>query len=378
MRELRTGDRARRPEILPPICLAIAGLLMPAPGGCSASAEVAGVTALRVMTFNILHSSIRNPVGAWKDRRAPVVRTLRAAHADIVCLQEVSAAQIGDLASDLPEYLVLPGAPSGRSAYAFWALMFSAGLTALWLALVLRARRVRARGRLPAFVRSSLLTNAMLTVASVGLSRFILGDFLERGEHCPILLLRERVTATERGSYWLSPHPDRAGSTLPGSPTPHVVTWARIEDRHGGPPCVVYNTHLGLLPWTAGRTARELLAQLDHDWDGATQILAGDFNATPRSALLRALLASRAGPAPAFRDAWTEARHHCGTASTFRLGSGAAGPRIDYILVRPSPGVASATTTTSRDVHPSASDHRSLLAELLLAGPGVAGPRVAR
>jgi endonuclease/exonuclease/phosphatase family metal-dependent hydrolase len=273
------------------------------------------------MTFNVLHESMRNFAAPWVIRRPIVAKTIRSIQPDIACLQEVSARQLGDLSLDLAEYDFIEGTPSGATTLPHWA-----------------------SGMAPA-------------------ARWVLGDFYDAGELCPILLRRGSLSAARHGSFLL--HPEQAGNFSGGSRTPHIVNWARVEES-GRPACFVYNTHLGLVPWTARRTARELMERLDQDWNHEPQILAGDFNSTPAGAVVRSLLAGRNAGPPAFHDAWIEARRQGGTGRTFHWGFGLPGPRLDYILVRPLCPVLTASTSAVKTGGVFASDHAAFTAELEL------------
>ncbi len=278
--------------------------------------------ALRVMTFNILHDSVRNFTPAWARRRPLVAETIRSARPDVACLQEVSGRQLEDLAHELPEYEFLQGADSGAT-------------------------------RVPAWV---------LGVA--GIARLVLGDFFDRGELCPILLRKGRVSCVQHGSLWVSPHGESSEPVLEQSPTPHVVSWARVEVGSGAN-FAIYNTHRGLLPWTEARVATRLLAALDGGWD-VPQILVGDFNSPAAWPLMRSLTAKRPGNLPAFRDAWLEAKVREGAGQTFHWGFGLPGLRLDYILVRPQCLVSHARLSEARIGGIFASDHFALVAELEL------------
>jgi endonuclease/exonuclease/phosphatase family metal-dependent hydrolase len=277
---------------------------------------------LRITTFNVLHESMRNFSARWAARRPLVAETIRSIEPDIACLQEVSSRQLEDLRLDLPAYDFIEGTASGATKLPAWA-----------------------SGMVPA-------------------ARLVLGDFYDAGELCPILMRRGRVHAAQHGSFWVSQHPEGSRTFLGGTRTPHIVNWARVEDSSGQQGCFVYNTHLGLVPWTARRTAKELIERLDRDWNHEAQILVGDFNSTPAGPVIRALLQSRSGGLPAFHDVWVEARLRDGPGSTYHWAFGLPGPRLDYILVRPPYPVLSASTASVRRGHIFASDHHALTAEL--------------
>jgi len=276
---------------------------------------------MRVMTFNILHDAVRNLTPAWAARRPAVVRTVRDLDPDVACLQEVSVRQLDHLREDLPEYDFIPGVPTGLT-------------------------------RVPRFA-SGLL----------GLARPILGDFIDRGELCPVLVRRDRVAAAQHGSARLCFSEAGLGPAWADSPTPHVVTWARLEDSTGFK-FTIHNTHLGILPWNWARTARELLMLLGRDWNGEPQILVGDFNTVPWGPLVRLLREGGDDPSKGFHDAWLEARAREGRGWTFHWGVGWNGPRLDYIMVRPQPRVERAMTVGTRTDRVFPSDHFAVAADL--------------
>jgi len=278
---------------------------------------------LRVMTFNILHDSVRNLAAPWERRRPSVVETIRSGRPDVVCLQEVSPRQLEDLARDLEEYEFVPGVPSGATKLIPW---------------------------LPGLY-------------SIG--RLFLGDFFDRGELCPILVRRGRVEVLGHGCVFSPPRHDGSGRAPILSPTPHVVSWARVRVGSGAA-CAVYNTHRGVTPWTGNRTAGELLAIPDRDWREEPQILVGDFNCLPSWPLVRTLTAERNGGPPPLRDAWRDADARTGPRGTFHWGFGLPGPRLDYILVRPRCAVRSVETLGARIGGVFPSDHFALAAEMEL------------
>ena len=279
---------------------------------------------LRITTFNVLHESMRNLAASWATRRPLVAETIRSIEPDVACLQEVSVRQLEDMRLDLAEYDFIEGMASGATKLPSWA-------------------------------------PGMVPVA-----RWILGDFYDAGELCPILLRRGRFLATQHGTFWVSQHPEGSGTFLGGTRTPHNVNWARVQDSSGQQGCFVYNTHLGLVPWTARRTAEELIGRLDRDWNHEPQILTGDFNSTPAGPVMRALLENRKGGPPTFNDAWIEARRRSGNGRTYHWGFGLPGPRLDYILVRPLCPVLNAATSSVRTGRVFASDHAAFTVSILL------------
>ena len=270
------------------------------------------MSIVRLTTFNILHESLRNFAPRWTERRALVAETLRALEPDVACLQEVSPGQLAHLREDLPEFRLLAGEISGPTQVPSWA-----GFTAPVL-------------------------------------RVIVGGFFVHGEHCPILIREGSIVAAQQGTWRL----ESSAEPRRGALTPHVVSWARLVDRNGRGLCDVYNTHLGLVPPTALRAARDLVLRLDESRGVLPQILTGDFNSTPGGRVLRALLEG------GFQDAWEVATHRVGTGQTFHWGYGLPGPRLDYFLLRSAVPVMTMSTSPVRGLRAYPSDHAALTADL--------------
>lgn len=280
-----------------------------------------GPHVLRVTTFNLLHDQIRNLCPRWPVRRPAAAAMIRTLAPDLLCLQEVSGRQLHDLAVDLPDYELIAGIASGAVQHARW---FPAPLARAWL-----------------------------------------GDFFEFGESCPILLKRSTIERVADGSE-LEPLPP-----VRSVATPHVVTWVRFRVRVTGLTGTIHNTHLSILPWRTLAGARRLRDQLNDEWTGGLQLVAGDFNTRSNGAALR-LLGTDSGRAPAFQDLWRCARERFGAAGTHDLPGGAAGPRIDYVMARPAVEVVRAEVTVPAGrIRPS--DHRPVTVDVQLAAatPGV-------
>jgi endonuclease/exonuclease/phosphatase family metal-dependent hydrolase len=274
------------------------------------------------MTFNIAHSSVPNFLRPWEARRSHVADVIRAARADVICLQEVSERQLADLVPDLGEFECFPGPPSGAT-------------------------------RLPHLLQPA-----------APLLRLVLRDFMYTGERCPIFLRKERFHSLESGTADVLP---LAG--VPSTGTPHLLNWVRAADSRDGTRLVFFNTHLGLLPWRAREAARRLLAVIAREADGRFEVFTGDLNSTPRGATLRTLLLDPATGEGRYCDAWGAAQERSGPGWTFHAGLGLPGPRIDFVLVRPGTTVAGAEVVPGRVGSRFPSDHCALIAELETTAP---------
>lgn len=264
---------------------------------------IAPNTPLRVMTFNALYHGARSAAGDWPTRRLLAAEVIADWRPSVVGFQEVTELQLQQMSEDHKEYAVLPGPVSGRTRLPAWAR---------------RGERVQ-----------------------------------DAGEWCPLFYRRDQFQVAAHGAFWLSHRSDEAGSVLPGTWLPRVVNWARFEERHrptgdairptgdaiSAGAFTVFNTHVDFLPWATRRSANILWERLKQHWDGTAQIVMGDFNAAPGSAIHQCLLrdCKRHAGLPMFQDAWDAATHRKGPVETFHAGRGRRQwqGRIDHIFFRP-------------------------------------------
>ena len=291
------------------------------PSPASAREPLLPYTPLRVMTFNVLYHGAQNAAGDWPTRRLLVEEVLDRWHPCVVGFQEATELQLEQLTHDHPEYAVVPGPVSGTT-------------------------------RLPASLRRGERVN-------------------DAGEWCPLFYRRDLFRVAAHGAFWLSHTSDEAGSVLPGTWLPRVVNWARFESLADGRVISIFNTHIDFLPWAPKRSARILWERLQGYWDGTAQVVMGDFNAAPGSAIHRCLLRDcalhfRHSGSPTFRDAWEAAGHREGPVETFHAGRGRRRwpGRIDHIFFRPaSLHVSRCTTITHSFKGRFPSDHYPVMVE---------------
>lgn len=276
-------------------------------------------TPLRVMTFNVLYHGAQNAAGDWQTRRRLVADVIESWRPCVVGFQEATELQLEQLAQDNTEYDVVTGPLSGTTRLPGW---------------VRRGERVQ-----------------------------------DAGEWCPLFYRRDLLRVVASDAFWLSHQADEPGSVLPGTWLPRVVNWARFAAVEGGHPTVsIFNTHFDFLPWAAKRSARILWERLHTLWDGTAQVVVGDFNAAPGSAIHRCLLRDcvRHYGSPTFRDAWEVAAHREGPFETYHGGRGRRRwpGRIDHIFFRPAGlHVERCTTITHGRRGRFPSDHYPVLAE---------------
>lgn len=142
----------------------------------------------------------------------------------------------------------------------------------------------------------------------------------------------------------------QAAAPVP-TPMPGLLA-ATIDVR--GTAVRVFNTHLDYRadPRVRARQVAELLAHVGAS--GAPTLLFGDLNAEPDAPELQPLLRR-------LRDAWPRASRAAGAGATYPAAAPAK--RIDYVLVSPHFRVRAASVPAA-----SASDHRPVVADLVLGG----------
>lgn len=167
------------------------------------------------------------------------------------------------------------------------------------------------------------------------------------GEYAGIFWRADRFEADEgdRGTFWLSPTPEMAGSMGWGNEIPRVAAWVRLVDRASGRGFYVFNTHLDHRSQASRERAALLLAERigSRKRPDEPVALLGDFNAVPGNPLLGYLQGERvtlAGEvrkpwAGGLRDAVAGTRPELHRQGTLHLWRGDDGPpwRVDHILV---------------------------------------------
>lgn len=252
---------------------------------------------MRVATFNIRTCTDWDGLDSWPFRRRRTADAIRRLEADIVGLQEARGCQLRWLLRSLPGY------------------------------------------------------------AAIGVGR---DDGRARGERCPILYRRDRLTLLDQRTRWLSETPDVPGSLGWGARLPRIVTMARFVFASDAAETLrfgVANTH-----WDGDSAAvREHSASLLLSWLDAELpwIVLGDFNATPAERSVRLLLDG------GLRDALAHLPPSGpGTGTHHRFDGATDGTRIDHVLVGREWEVAQATVVQERIRGRLPSDHWPVLAPL--------------
>lgn len=185
-----------------------------------------------MVTYNILADHIGN---GWGVRRTAVAQFLANPDFDIIALQEVTEAQMADLALALPHHAYIVGERSdGHRGDQGWY------------------------------------------------------------EFNPILFARDRYELIDHSSFWVSETPGIAGSILPGTKAhARVLTWVRLRERATGRTFMVASVHIHGQLSSQGREADEvqiILSGLAQANAGEPLLLLGDFNFLEASPGYKALV----------------------------------------------------------------------------------------
>ncbi len=186
------------------------------------------LAAVEVLTFNIRYDNPSDGVNSWGLRKSTIASYLIQSRADFIGLQEVLPSQMADLKDSLMDYGVVS----------------------------------RTREALPG-----------------------------KGESVPLWFHRERwrLDESQHGTFWLSSHPEKAGSKSWDSSLPRICTWGRFERIGKGEPEAVWvmNTHFDHRGATArlnsARLIRQKIEQRPKSMNLEPVIVLGDLNTLPAS-----------------------------------------------------------------------------------------------
>ena len=255
---------------------------------------------LRVMSFNIRNSHARD----WEARKGLVYEVIRDYAPDVLGLQEANSFHLKELSNKFPQYGQVGEGSMGGS----------------------------------------------------------------KGQHSAILFLEERFKLTDSGSFWLSENPTQPSKSW-RSAHHRICTWAELLVRETDRTLYIYNTHMD----DGSREARENGARMIMEHiQGKVQItpfvFMGDFNAPEDSEALRIIKGNSEADqklgiemVDSFRVLYPD-RENVGTYNGFTGQSD--GPKIDYIMVRPSMKVIEASILQTNREGRYPSDHFPVTAQV--------------
>jgi endonuclease/exonuclease/phosphatase family metal-dependent hydrolase len=260
---------------------------------------------IRVMSVNVRYGTAPDGANVWANRRALLMRTIRAFDPDLLGAQEALAFQCDELRHEL-------------AGHAF-----------------------------------------------VGVGR---DDGKAKGEFSPMYYRADRFERIDSGQFWLSETPDVAGSKSWDSAFPRLATWARLRDRRDdGRELLYVNTHWDHAGSDArvrsARLIRDRIASLAGP--GAAVIVSGDLNCTEDDEPY-AVLIGRGDDALLLTDAYraTYPERQTDEATFHGFRGTIAGSRIDFVFHTSQFATLDAAIDRVHEAEVFASDHYPVTATL--------------
>ncbi len=185
-------------------------------------------TSVNVISYNIRMNTAGDGVNAWPNRIEKVTGLLRFHQADLFGVQEALPEQVEDLVKAFPEY------------------------------------------------------------GSLGVGR---DDGISSGEHMTVFYLKSRFDKIDGGTFWLNEATDKPGFGW-DAVCNRTCTWVKLKDKTTGKSFLIFNTHFDHRGVEARVHSSELILRFlkEINKDQLPFILTGDFNATPDSAPVQAIL----------------------------------------------------------------------------------------
>ncbi len=273
--------------------------------GClSLQASDQGSPDLRVMSFNIRNSYAKDGENHWESRKDLVYSVIRDYAPDVLGLQEANSFQLEELSNAFPQYGKVGEGSMGGA----------------------------------------------------------------KGQYSAILFLEERFKLSDSGSFWLSENPTQPSKSW-RSAHHRICTWAELLVRETDRTLYIYNTHMD----DGSREAREkgarmIMEHIQGEAKTTPFVFMGDFNSPEDSETLKIIKGnSEAGQKlgiqmlDSFRVLYPD-REKVGTYNGFTGQSD--GPKIDYIMVKPSMKVIEASILQTNREGRYPSDHFPVTAQV--------------
>jgi endonuclease/exonuclease/phosphatase family metal-dependent hydrolase len=179
-------------------------------------------------------------------------------------------------------------------------------------------------------------------------------DGKTKGEYSAIFYDTTRLLVLQSNTFWLSLTPEVPGSKSWDAAITRIVTWAKFKDRKTKKILYAFNTHFDHMGKVARKESALLLLQKIKEIAGTTPaVITGDFNAKPTDEPIREELSATPHYGPT------------GTFNGFRSKETDDLP-IDYIFIKGKWKVLNHATISQTWEGRFASDHFSVLAELVL------------
>ena len=260
---------------------------------------------VRVMTFNIRLNTSSDSLNAWPYRKDRVASQILFHKVDLLGVQEALHDQMMDLQQRLPQYKYIGG---GRD------------------------------------------------------------DGKTKGEYSAIFYDTTKLQLLSNDMFWLSETTTVAGSKGWDAAITRIVTWAKFKDKRSKKIFFAFNTHFDHIGKIARRESAKLVLQKVKEIAGSTPaVITGDFNATPTDEPILVIVDKNDPLHLTDSKELSQTPHYgpTGTFNAFRSKENSDQP-IDYIFLKGNWNVLSHATISQTWGGRFASDHFSVVAELLL------------
>lgn len=193
-------------------------------------------------------------------------------------------------------------------------------------------------------------------------------DGKTKGEYSAIFYDTTRLQVLQSNTFWLSLTPEVPGSKSWDAAITRIVTWAKFKDRKTKKIFYAFNTHFDHMGKVARKESALLLLQKVKAIAGTTPaVITGDFNAKPTDEPIKVIM-DKNNSLHLLDSKDMSATPHYGPTGTFNgfRSKETDDQPIDYIFLKGKWKVLTHATISQTWEGRFASDHFSVLAELVL------------
>ena len=137
------------------------------------------------------------------------------------------------------------------------------------------------------------LTEGLPEYDYVGVGR---NDGKEDGEFAAVFYLKDKFTASDSGSFWLSETPDKPSLGWDGACI-RIATYVRPTEKATGREYVHFNTHLDHVGREAQVNGAKMISKKAADFGGLPVVCTGDFNVEQGSDCYMTMISGNMGDA---------------------------------------------------------------------------------
>lgn len=160
-------------------------------------------------------------------------------------------------------------------------------------------------------------------------------DGKKKGEYSPIFFRKDKFKALEKGNFWLSETPEKAGSVGWDAALERIASYVKLKDRKTGRVFMAVNTHFDHKGVEARReSARLIMSKIQEIVGDNPAVVTGDFNVTESDEAYKTMV----GSLFKMNDAHHLTTNHTGATYTwhnFGRVPAEKGEKIDFIFLTP-------------------------------------------